>query len=36
MAPELWKGKAYSEKTDVWAIGITLFELIKLERPFAA
>lgn len=36
MAPELWKGKAYSEKTDVWAVGITLFELINLKRPFNA
>ena len=33
-APEMFLGGGYSEKVDVWAVGITLFELIVGRIPF--
>ncbi|KAK3093484.1 hypothetical protein FSP39_016296 [Pinctada imbricata] len=36
MSPELVKGDKYNYKTDVWAVGCTLFELLTLERTFQA
>ena len=39
MSPELFKGEPYSQPTDVWALGVVLFELLTLQRyaagPFA-
>lgn len=34
LAPELWNHQRYSKKADVWAMGIVLFELMALRRPF--
>jgi len=34
MSPELFKGEPYSQPTDVWALGVVLFELLTLQRPF--
>ncbi|MHC5038613.1 MAG: serine/threonine-protein kinase [Planctomycetota bacterium] len=34
MAPEVWLGRAVSEKTDVYAIGVILFEMICRRLPF--
>ena len=34
LAPELWRRQRYSKKADVWAIGILLFEMMALKRPF--
>jgi serine/threonine-protein kinase len=35
MAPELMTGtERANERTDIWALGVTLFELICFERPF--
>lgn len=34
LAPELWKRQRYSKKADVWAMGILLFEMMALRRPF--
>ena len=32
MSPELFKGEPYSQPTDVWALGVVLFELLTLQR----
>jgi len=34
IAPEILMGKAYSEKSDIYAIGVILYEMIKGENPF--
>jgi serine/threonine protein kinase len=36
LAPELWKGERYGKKADMWSVGIILFELMALKRPFEA
>ena len=34
MAPELFRKKKADERTDIWAVGVTLYELICYQRPF--
>ncbi|MCU0647326.1 MAG: protein kinase [Gemmatimonadaceae bacterium] len=34
LAPELWRGGERSTRTDVWALGVTFFELVTGTRPF--
>ncbi|CUE73253.1 serine-threonine protein kinase, putative [Bodo saltans] len=34
LAPELWRRQRYSKKADVWAMGILLYEMMALKRPF--
>ena len=34
MSPEMMSGKEYSVGSDVWALGVLLFEMLALERPF--
>ncbi|CAM40756.1 putative serine/threonine-protein kinase a [Leishmania braziliensis MHOM/BR/75/M2904] len=34
LAPELWGHQRYSKKADVWAMGVLLFEMMALRRPF--
>ena len=36
MAPEQWLSKETSPRTDVWALGVVLYELICGKRPFDA
>jgi serine/threonine protein kinase len=36
LAPELWRNERYSKKADVWALGIILYELLALKRPYTA
>lgn len=36
LAPELWKRNKYGKKADVWSLGIVLYEMITLKRPFVA
>jgi serine/threonine protein kinase len=34
MSPELVKGEGYGTSSDVWAVGVVLFELLALCTPF--
>jgi len=36
VSPEIWKKKGYDTKSDIWAIGCFLYELIALRPPFQA
>ena len=33
-SPEMCKGEDYDEKTDIWSLGVLLFEMCMLEYPF--
>eukprot|EP00760_Papus_ankaliazontas_P035087 PhM_4_TR7613/c0_g1_i1/m.33271/K08857/NEK1_4_5; NIMA (never in mitosis gene a)-related kinase 1/4/5 len=35
-SPEICHNRPYNNKSDVWAIGVVLFEMITLRRPFNA
>ena len=34
MPPEVVEGSPYDSKADVWAVGVILYELITLNKPF--
>ena len=34
MSPELCENRPYSYKSDVWAVGVVLYELATLRQPF--
>ncbi|CDW74593.1 protein kinase domain containing protein [Stylonychia lemnae] len=35
MSPEIIEGNHYDGKSDIWAVGCILYELIELQQPFA-
>ena len=34
MSPELWKNQRYGPHSDVWALGVLLYEMAALRHPF--
>jgi eukaryotic-like serine/threonine-protein kinase len=36
MAPQLYKGELADARSDIWALGATLYELLAYQKPFAA
>jgi len=36
LSPELCRGEPYTEKTDMWSLGVVLYELAALRPPFEA
>jgi len=36
LAPELWEDKECSKKTDVWSLGVILYELCTHKYPYQA
>ena len=36
LSPELCEGKNYNEKSDIWSVGVCLFQLLTLRQPFEA
>ena len=36
LSPEICEDKPYNEKSDIWALGIILYEMAALEHPFNA
>ena len=36
MAPEMFEGKPYNYKSDLWALGCILFEMVTLRQAFEA
>ena len=36
MAPEIWRAKTYGKESDIWALGVILYEMCCLKYPFPA
>lgn len=36
IAPEQSQGKPYGQSSDIWALGVTLFNMLKRELPFTS
>ena len=36
LSPEVWEGSKYSKKADAWSLGVVLYELLFLQKPFAS
>jgi len=36
MSPELWKNQKYDKRSDIWSLGVLLYELAALKHPFLA
>lgn len=34
LSPEMCEGKTYGAKSDIWAAGCILYEMISLRKPF--
>ena len=35
-SPEVWKDKPYDSKSDIWSLGVVIYELCALRPPFTA
>jgi NIMA (never in mitosis gene a)-related kinase len=36
LAPELWEDKPCSKKSDIWSLGVILYELCTYKYPYMA
>lgn len=36
LSPEVWNAYPYGKKSDVWSLGVILYELLALDVPFKA
>ena len=36
MSPEILSGKPYDHKSDIWALGVVIYEIVTLTKPFDA
>ena len=36
MAPEIWKHQKYGKESDIWSLGVILYEICCLQYPFPA
>jgi serine/threonine protein kinase len=34
LAPEVWEGKSCSKKSDIWSLGVILYELCTQKYPY--
>src|SRR3989442_15667485 len=34
MSPQLYKGERADARADIWAVGVTLYEILAYQRPF--
>ena len=34
ISPEIWAGRGYSYKCDLWSLGVLIFELCEFRSPF--
>jgi len=36
MSPQIYNNKSYGYKSDIWSVGVILFELLNSRTPFHA